>query len=67
MDGAVIAVQCNVGQEVQKGDVLLLLEAMKIEHSLIADIDGTVASVEVQVGEQVKSKQLLLSIAPKTE
>lgn len=67
MDGAVIAVQCEAGQEVQKGDALLLLEAMKIEHSLVADVDGTVVSVEVQVGEQVKSKQLLLSIAPKTE
>lgn len=67
MDGAVIAMQCQVGQEVKKGDVLLLLEAMKIEHSLQANVDGTIESIKVNAGEQVKSKQLLLSIAPKTE
>lgn len=67
MDGAVIALQCQIGQEVKKGDVLLLLEAMKIEHSLQANVDGTIESIQVNAGEQVKSKQLLLSIAPKTE
>lgn len=67
MDGAVMAVQCEVGQTVNKGDVLLLLEAMKIEHSLTADVDGTITAIQVQTGEQVKSKQLLLSIAPETE
>lgn len=67
MDGAIIAIECKEGQTVKQGDVLLLLEAMKIEHSLVADTDGTVERIEVQAGEQVKNKQLLLSIAPKTE
>lgn len=67
MDGAVIAMQCQIGQEVKKGDVLLLLEAMKIEHSLQANVDGIIESIKISEGEQVKSKQLLLSIAPKTE
>lgn len=67
MDGAVIAVNCEVGQTVQQGDVLVLLEAMKIEHSLQADIDGVIDAIHVSAGEQVKSKQVLLSIAAETE
>lgn len=63
MDGAVLDVMCKEGDTVQKGQVLVLLEAMKIEHSLKADTDGVVAAVNVRAGDQVKSKQILLSIA----
>ncbi|KAF0809889.1 acetyl-CoA carboxylase [Alcanivorax sp. S71-1-4] len=63
MDGAVLEVRCAEGDVVRKGQVLVLLEAMKIEHSLKADTDGTVATVSVSAGDQVKSKQILLSIA----
>ena len=62
MDGAVLDVRCAPGDRVQKGDVLVLLEAMKIEHSLTADRDGEVASVSVQAGDQVKAKQLLVEL-----
>lgn len=63
MDGAVLDVMCKEGDTVQKGQVLVLLEAMKIEHSLKADADGIVAAVNVSAGDQVKSKQILLSIS----
>ena len=62
MDGAVLDVRCAPGERVQKGDVLVLLEAMKIEHALTADRDGEVATVGVQSGDQVKSKQLLVEL-----
>ncbi|HLR18020.1 MAG TPA: acetyl/propionyl/methylcrotonyl-CoA carboxylase subunit alpha [Alcanivoracaceae bacterium] len=67
MDGAIIAVNCEAGQTVEKGDVLVLLEAMKIEHSIQADVDGIVESVQVNANDQVKSKQILLSIAAETK
>ncbi|MBZ2188087.1 acetyl/propionyl/methylcrotonyl-CoA carboxylase subunit alpha [Alcanivorax sp. JB21] len=64
MDGAVLDVRCAEGDQVSKGQVMVLLEAMKIEHSLTSDVDGIVASVTVRNGDQVKGKQILLSITP---
>ena len=62
MDGAVIAVKCQPGQQVSRGEVLLIMEAMKMEHSLRAGADGVVASVSVKTGDQVKGKQILLTV-----
>lgn len=62
MDGAVLALQCAVGDNVRKGETLVLLEAMKIEHSLKADMDGIVEAISINVGDQVKSRQILLTI-----
>ena len=62
MDGAVIAVRCEPGQKVQQGEVLVLLEAMKIEHSLRAAADGVVGEVNVGDGDQVRTRQVLLTI-----
>ena len=64
MDGAVLEVRCEPGQTVSRGETLLLLEAMKIEHSLKADTDGVVESVNARAGDQVKGKQILLTITP---
>lgn len=62
MDGAVIAVRCQPGQSVHRGEVLVVMEAMKMEHSLKASVDGVVASVGVKAGDQVKGKQILLTV-----
>ena len=62
MDGLVLDVRCEAGQTVSKGQVLAVMEAMKMEHSLKAGIDGTVESVSIQCGDQVKSKQVVLTI-----
>jgi geranyl-CoA carboxylase alpha subunit len=64
MDGAIIGVEVKVGQRVEKGDVVAVLEAMKMEHSLKADVDGLIESVTVVAGAQVKGKQLLVVISP---
>jgi geranyl-CoA carboxylase alpha subunit len=62
MDGAVITVRCEPGQQVRRGEVLVVMEAMKMEHSLKASADGVVASVGVKAGDQVKGKQILLTV-----
>jgi len=59
MDGAVIDVRVAEGDTVAAGDVLVVVEAMKMEHSLKAKSDGTVKSVSVTLGDQVKSRQIL--------
>ena len=60
MPGAIVTVSVTVGDEVKKGDVLLSLEAMKMETSVYADRDGRVAEVFVKSGDQVDAKDLLL-------
>ena len=59
MDGAVIDVRVAEGDKVAAGDVLVVMEAMKMEHSLKAASGGTVTSVSVTLGDQVKSRQIL--------
>ena len=49
-----------VGDAVQAGDVLLVIEAMKMEHELCAQVDGTVTQLLAQPGEVVNTNDLLL-------
>lgn len=67
MDGAIIKVFAQPGQEVTKGETLVILEAMKMEHPLKADVDGTVSSVLVNAGDQVKLRQLLVEVEASEE
>lgn len=62
-EGLVIDVLVNVGDTVNKGDALVLVEAMKMEHRHIADGDGVVKKVNVEKGQQVKNRQLLIELA----
>lgn len=64
MDGAIIDVLAEIGDRVVKGQSLVVLEAMKMEHPLKSDVGGTVESIEVQAGDQVKIRQLLVTITP---
>jgi acetyl-CoA/propionyl-CoA carboxylase biotin carboxyl carrier protein len=66
MPGSVIAVLAENGAMVTAGTPLVVVEAMKMEHSLTAPIDGTVELL-VATGEQVKVDQLLAQIVPNTE
>ena len=54
----------HVGEPVAAGTALVILEAMKMEHEVIAERDGVVAQLEVEVGETVDEGQLLAVIAP---
>ncbi|RFD28070.1 3-methylcrotonyl-CoA carboxylase [Pseudomonas sp. GL93] len=62
MDGAIVDIRVRVGESVSKGQLLLVLEAMKMEHPLKAGIDGTVKQMRVVTGDQVRNRQVLLEI-----
>ena len=62
MDGGIIDVLVEGGQIVKKGQTLVVLEAMKMEHSMKADSDGVIKSILVSKGDQVKGRQLLVEI-----
>jgi 3-methylcrotonyl-CoA carboxylase alpha subunit len=63
MPGRIIAVEVAAGDIVTKGQKLVTLEAMKMEHSLTAPFDGVVAELNAQVGAQVQVEALLVRIA----
>jgi biotin carboxyl carrier protein len=56
----VVSVAVAVGQKVAKGDLLMVIEAMKMETSIVAEADGTVKAVAIAVGEPVKPGQALV-------
>ena len=62
MPGKILAVKASAGTAVKKGDVLLILEAMKMENEVVAPQDGTVASVNVAEGAMVESGDVLATL-----
>jgi biotin carboxyl carrier protein len=64
MPGSVIAVHTSEGAEVAHGDVLLVMESMKMELQITAPRDGTVAALHVAVGDQVALDTVLASMVP---
>ena len=63
MPGNILAVNVQNGASVKKGDVLMILEAMKMENEIMAPCDGTVASVNVTKGSTVETGATLCVIA----
>ncbi|MGD9664837.1 MAG: biotin carboxylase N-terminal domain-containing protein [Novosphingobium sp.] len=64
MPGRVTAVEVKEGSTVSRGQRLLVLEAMKMEHALLAPFDGTVESLMVSAGAQVDVEQILAQVTP---
>ena len=62
MPGSVASVIVTVGQKVKPGDLMLTIEAMKMETGLHADRAATVKAVHVQVGNQIDAKDLLIEL-----
>ena len=54
MPGRVIAVRATEGESVRAGEVIVVIEAMKMEHAVVAPIDATVERVAVAEGDQVE-------------
>ena len=63
MPGVVAGVAVSVGQSIHKGDLLLTIEAMKMETGIHAERDCTIAAVHVQAGAQIDAKDLLIELA----
>jgi propionyl-CoA carboxylase alpha chain len=61
--GRIVSVQVAVGDAVSEGQVLVILEAMKMEHSIRAAASATVSEVRVSVGDQVDARQVLVVLA----
>jgi biotin carboxyl carrier protein len=53
LPGVILDIKCNVGDEVKKGQTIIILEAMKMENSINADRDGKIAAINVSKGESV--------------
>ena len=62
MPGMVVSIPVQEGQMVQKGDVLLILESMKMQNELRSPRDGKVTRVRVKVGDRVEQKETMLSV-----
>ena len=62
MPGTVLDIKVSVGQSVKKGDVVCVLEAMKMENDIPAPADGVVASVNVQKGANIGANDVIITL-----
>ena len=62
IQGGVVNVKVSVGSQVKKGDVLVIIEAMKLENEVLSPVDGEVSEVLVSKGTSVSTKQPLVVI-----
>ncbi len=62
MAGTILDVKVSVGQQVNAGDVLFILEAMKLENEVVAEFSGVVKSIAVSKGTAVQNGQVLVVI-----
>ena len=63
MPGNILKVNVTAGQSVKKGDVLMILEAMKMENEIMAPADAVVSSVSVSAGSTVEAGAVLCTLA----
>ena len=62
MPGTILSVKVSVGQTVKKGDVICVLEAMKMENDIPAPQDGVIASIDTQKGASVNAGDVLATL-----
>ena len=60
--GKVFKIETRVGQEVKKGDTVIILEAMKMEIPMVSPVDGKIASIDCAVGDAVEAGTLLATV-----
>lgn len=63
MPGNILDVKVSVGDSVTKGQVMVVLEAMKMENDIVAPVDGKISSVAVKKGDTVNSDDVIATIA----
>ena len=62
IQGQVINIKVKIGDKVQKGDVLLIIEAMKLENEVVSPFEGEVKEILVSKGQNVKAKEPIIII-----
>ena len=62
IQGQVTNIKVKVGDKVQKGDVLLIIEAMKLENEVVSPFEGEIKEILVSKGQNVKAKELIITI-----
>ena len=62
MPGKVMSIKIKPGEQVSKGDTIMVFEAMKMENSVVAPQDGTIASIKVEVGSEFESGAVLATM-----
>ncbi len=62
MPGTILSIKVNSGQKVRKGEILFILEAMKMENEITASVDGTIAQIMAAKGSPVATGDLLAVI-----
>ncbi len=67
MHGLLVEVAVTEGQPIKRGDRVVILEAMKMQHEILAEVDGTVAAVHATSGQQVAAETVLVEITPSAE
>ena len=63
MPGKIIDVLVEQGQSVTAGDLLLVMEAMKMEHRIVANVDGVIGMLKLKAGDQVQQGDVLVEIS----
>ena len=64
MPGKILEVLCTIGDEVTEGDSLIVMEAMKMEHRILAATSGILTALHFSVGDQVEAGTILAEIKP---
>ena len=62
MPGKILGIKAEPGKAVAKGEVIIILEAMKMENEIVAPSDGTIASINVSVGDSVEAGATLATL-----
>ena len=62
MPGTIVSVKVNVGDKVEAGTLVAVLEAMKMENEIFAGVDGTGAGISVSAGDSVNSGDVIVSV-----
>lgn len=62
MPGTILDIKVSIGQTIQKGDIICVLEAMKMENDIPAPQGGTVASINVQKGSNVNANDVIITL-----
>lgn len=62
MPGTILDISVSAGDSVKTGDVICILEAMKMENEIVAPQDGTIASIDVNKGDSVEAAQVIATL-----